>query len=290
MRKLFILFSVLLILLLSVAPAFADGQGSGSLLYSPLPFDSVYTGSNYTTVSSWIGNKTKVGNFDFSLLGYGGLQTVYSSSDANFSQDIEFGANSTYCRLYASDIVVNNAVLSRDNSFVVQYGIDGELEGSISFSGNVVTMELQNNEWVGVSRPFSGNYAIRADDLFQLGQYISSSIGALTGLNLVRITDFTVNMSITELEPGDNPYFNIRTALYTSIPSVSQWLQQFDLQYEKVIQVDPADPTDVNLVDWLRVSIGAFLDFELWPGMSLSQIFKLIVVIGLVFWLITLAI
>lgn len=45
-----------------------------------------------------------------------------------------------------------------------------------------------------------------------------------------------------------------------------------------------ADPSDTDFVSWLATAVGGFLDFELWPGMSLDQVLWVILVIGILMW------
>lgn len=60
------------------------------------------------------------------------------------------------------------------------------------------------------------------------------------------------------------------------------WINGSDLPIQDVV-VDPSDPVEVDFVDWLGVAIGGFLDFELWPGMSLNELLWVCLVIGILF-------
>lgn len=47
---------------------------------------------------------------------------------------------------------------------------------------------------------------------------------------------------------------------------------------------DVSNPLDVDFVSWLATAVGGFLDFELWPGMSLNDLMWVTLTVGVLFW------
>lgn len=45
-----------------------------------------------------------------------------------------------------------------------------------------------------------------------------------------------------------------------------------------------ADPTEADWTSWLATAVSGFLDFEIWPGLSLSNLVLTFIAVGVLFW------
>jgi hypothetical protein len=50
-----------------------------------------------------------------------------------------------------------------------------------------------------------------------------------------------------------------------------------------VYQHSPSTPVGVDFASWLGTAVGGFLDFDLWPGLSLNDLLWVVLVIGVLF-------
>lgn len=50
------------------------------------------------------------------------------------------------------------------------------------------------------------------------------------------------------------------------------------------VSAEVVSPEAIDFTSWIGTAVGGFLDFHLWPGMSLSEILWVCFIIGILFW------
>lgn len=279
-KKLFILFSVFLILGSCVLPAFADGVGSGTVVYSVLPFDTIQFGSNF---GAWVGSSSRVGSDLIETNDIYGYSLIASAeTSVLYRIDTEIYAPSKVATFSSDMLIVSVPMLTVSNAYQLYFGVEDELNGTVSYSGTIVGFNDVGDNWVLSSQQFSNVLGKRPDDGFDLGNALAATLSIYTDKRYVMIKDFTVTLEITdEIPSGSNVVFDVVSlALPTTPPNLSVWKMQYPLASNTTVVVDPANPADVSFTDWLTVAVGSFLNFELWPSFSINQVLYLVLVIG----------
>jgi hypothetical protein len=295
LRKLsFCFFSLILIFVSMVAPAFA-ASGSSPQWYSVLPFDEVRLDSSSVrfSVLPWLGDSwlsladpSDVGD---SYGGYSLSDPRLSQTDESVSFDVAFSsslASFSSIELYATSSFIKLRDL-REKSFSVGFGFDSDAAARCSISFLAYRITLSGDSYIMESKRFSSTQHIPSgtnilsliSDMISDGNFLPSDVVYLSGLS-VKFEDFE----------NDDQWLSFDIDLRQSRPTYSSWFAQYSLPHQTVIEYAPSDPQGVNFVDWLSVAVGGFLDFELWPGMSLNEIMWIILVVGILFWFIKLTI
>lgn len=281
------LMSALVILLCCTVPASAAGGTWGV----PVSFDSI--GLSGTASTSIIGyapfplsssgpSSTAIGGIDisssFSNLEDGMVDIDYTFSSGSYVVTLRadqlvipssfFFTNAGYLifRFYnGSDVLTTRAVLSY-NLAKVYSGSNYKLQ----YQGDSMTIESVNG--LDLSTVIGNRLEIAGNSQDELGDY-------------VLLDDFYLSFS------SDTPItkFNMRQNSQSTRYTFRNWFDSQDLSGKTVV-VDPSNPSGVDLVSWLSVAVGGFLDFQLWPGMSLNELMWIILVIGVLFWFLKLTI
>lgn len=182
-----------------------------------------------------------------------------------------------------SGTVIEEGLLSNSSGYNVSFS-----QGTVGVSGRV-------------SISFTAAKIIRSSDTYsvQTKTFNASNVSfGVDGIDLMDLIDSTLtDLSYREGEYVYLPILSVRfflddldlteVLMHTEVVgrnspnTYSQWFNQYEL-YRSVI-VNPADPSDIDFTDWLQSAIGGFLDFELWPGMSLNELLWACLVIGVLF-------
>lgn len=284
------LLCVLLICCCMVLPASA-ASGSEPVFYSVLPFDGVRlmeSASSFVdlpwTPDVWLSRSTQEdSSANSGDAGYGVTNATVSSSTDTANFDVAFSRtlgsfNSVV--FYADSAVISTSQL-RDSNYYVYFGFEGEDDARISISFLANRMTLVGDDYQLQTKRFTETFhADSGTDVLSLisgmltdGNYVPSSYVLLTDLEVV-MEDFS----------NDDQWITFRIDLRQNRPSVQKWIDQYQLPYKTEVIINPSDPSEVSFVDWLVVAVSGFLDFELWPGMSLNEIMWVILVIGVMFW------
>ena len=288
------LIGVLLLMCCMILPVSA-ASGSGSEWYSVLPIDGVRLIQSSSSVVDlpWSPDVFLSGSKDLTSgdgsAGYGVTSILSDFDSRRVTYDVSFhdslsSFNSVV--LYSDNCFVNTSDL-RNKSFMISCGYDGSdgCRVDISFTANRVS--TVGSDYVVSEKSFSKGFHAGSDTNI-LG-LISSMLtdGNFVPSDVVYLTDLEITLSLFE---NDDQWIQFGTDVRRSRPTAADWFEQYDLSVETVIIYDAADPSDVSFVDWLQVAVGGFLDFELWPGMSLNELLWIILVAGVLFWFMKLTI
>ena len=275
------ILSVLLIVVLLcclVVSVSAAGNGN-TVYYSVVPFEEVQWGRGYLTFDSFAGNSAGAGN-RYTVAGKNCSQVVSSSSSR---VDVEvYGPGEAPVRFYASDIVVNLNKLQQ-----LEFSRDPlELEANttVNVSFTVEKMVVSSGRWVPESKTFS--FSSTDAGSVDISQDVILYVASFTTSDVVLFKEFSVVVSGGPVGLAEPAPTGIIVSSTSSPSTVNGWLLNYNMGTSS-----SGDASVVpSLVDWLVQSVGAFLDFELFPGMSINGILQFIVVVGFVFWFITLLI
>lgn len=288
------LLSVLLICCCMTLPAFA-ASGSAPTWYSVLPFDEVRlnTNSSRQTILPWAGDLWLSSASDSTVTdstsSYSIANSRFNLSDEDVSFDVAFSnavGSFASIELYAYSALIKVNDL-RDKSFTVGFGVDGDLGARVTISFNAHRLTLLTDSYRDESKRFTSTARCPAgtnilgliSDMLTDGNFVPSDV--------VYLSDLSVTFDDME---NDDQWISFSVDCRQSRPSFTKWVDQYSLPYQTVIEYSPSDPSGVNFVDWLSVAVGGFLDFQLWPGMSLNEIMWIILVVGILFWFIKLTI
>lgn len=278
--RFFPVISSLLLIVLCAAPASAAGGTWGV----PFAFDSI--GLSGTASSSIIGNapfplsrtgptSTVIGGIDIES-GFNNIE------DGMIDIDWSFSSGTYVMELRADQLVIPSSVLFDDSGFLIFqfYFSSGSSDVSALISyglGRVSDGSTYQLHYQGDS--FSVGSAAGVDLASAIGDRILVAGNSISDLgDYVLLYDFYIKFT------SDSPIvrFNMRQNNQTDRYNFGDWFDSQEL-VSKTVVVDSSDPSGVNLVDWLQVAVGGFLDFELWPGMSLNELLWVCLVIGILF-------
>lgn len=278
-RIISLVLTLVFVVCLFVLPVSATGE-STSRKYAVIPFTTVSFGSNFQYYTEFSG---------LVVDSNGGYQTVDSenmtqivSVGENYDVDLYAIPGTRDIRFKATDFVLN---VNQFDHLDITFGND-EYSGTVIFNATIVTVVPMGNSYVTVDHVISSIIQVRSGENFY--RQILDKIGSQASSQYVYFKHFTLTCS-TKADVADG-YFRIVGDVASQLPSTSNWFNQLLLKHTTNVVVDAANPDDVSFVDWLAVALGSFLEFELWPGFSLNQLFEFVVVIGLLFWFITLLI
>lgn len=282
------LIGVLLLICCMILPASA-ASGSGSEWYSVLPIQGVrFIQSSSAVVDlPWSPDLFMSGSQDLTAgdgtVGYG-VTSISSDFDNRYvTYDVAFYDNLASFNsivLYSDSCFINVSDL-RNKAFLISCGYDGSdgCRVDISFTANRI--HTVGSDYSVEHKTFSEGFHAGPDT--NIMGLISSMLtdGNFVPSDVVYLTNLQITLALFE---NDDQWIQFATDVRRTRPTAVDWFDQYRLPIENVIVYDSADPSDVSFVDWLVVAVGGFLDFELWPGMSLNEIMWVILVIGILFW------
>lgn len=294
MRRVIIVLCLVAALACLAVPAFAVGQGNGLVYWAPINFDRIHLDGvgQYDYPLNWIDTySTKDNPAYFTLdesLDIGGSAVIsqgvgYTSLMADFpcpTDKFDLRADNAFIQvkfLETADYVIFN------NSDGVSYDFDSV---SISFRARYYYADpstgLLDFRAADISRTFTdlGSTVdigeLITDLLYSQSWWDDSMTSALlTDLRIDFDMDFTSGVTPCIWVSWNGSTFSEQNDLLIYL---SQWGGRY---------TDPQpipEVPDIDLGTWLRDTVGAFLDFEIFPGFSVDMIFYLILIIGLVLW------
>lgn len=281
LHRSFPVITAMLLIVLCAAPAMAANSGSWGV---PFNFETIALSGNVSTallggVPFPLGSS---GPTSVQLGGIGISSTFSDNSDGMINVDWSLTSGSYIMQLSLEDVVVPSSML---------FGSDGFLVFRLYSGSSLVPFTVEINYIVG--HIYEGSY-YRLDG-FQNGFTITNGSGydlataigqdlSSSGYDSSKLGEYVLLEDLVIYIDADSPFdrFNMRQPHQNVNPSFDDWLNSQRLSSETVV-VDPSNPAGVNFVDWLTVAIGGFLDFELWPGMSLNELLWVCLVIGILF-------
>jgi hypothetical protein len=182
-------------------------------------------------------------------------------------------------RLHATNVVVHWPTFL----MTIQAGIP-DTSGGVYTAYNFGIEEIAHGSSVYYlnTHEFSGSVSGGEFDFRSLVQTLAGSASWFDSSGYVFFE--YIDLVCTGIGVSATGDYSVTQASSTSIPSVELWFDQYNLPTVR------GDVGTVDLVGWLTTSIGSFLSFKLIPGVSISSLIEFIVVIGLVFWFLTLLI
>lgn len=296
-------FVVLIVVCISSIGVSASGSGLGRLQFSVIPFTEIGYDSMYRTKVDFAGNLTVCDSPVFvdvteSLAGDAStavVQTVYGGSDRDHglgtrpnnqaNVEIQVPMDQLSIRLYARDFVLNR---SEFQFLSMGFGQD-YVDGNVAWDIVLYTVKTPNEgDYVLDRRRITGNADIRSGENFV--DKIMPHVTLFEGRPYIFFERF--DLTFTSDQDVPDGYFDFQYSVAPSSFGVDNWFEQYNLNHVNLTELtmNPANPDDVSFVRWLGKAVGSFLEWELWNGFSLNQLIEFIVVIGLVFWFITLLI
>lgn len=277
-KRILSVFLVLAVLVSLAVPAFAWGN-TRTERYSVLPIDSVISGANLS--DSFPGNSMALGQFTVDGSFFGFYSTLTSQTNI-LDTEIYGPSQNTVLTLSSAGHIVDVNLL---DGAVITAGISDTYSLRAVITCTILTYREAAGSWVLTPITFQTSYN---GETLRFGQILADSIRSRVSERYVYITSLSIQLTVYADEfDGD---FHLKMPTSAAPVSAQTWSGQFNLTSETVVVVDPADPNDASFVEWLVVAVGGFLDFEIWPGMSLNQLIEFVLVFGLVFWLFTLLI
>ena len=183
-----------------------------------------------------------------------------------------------------SGTIIDTPLLSSSTGYHVSFsqGTVG-VSGRVSISFTAAKINTSSDSYSIQTKSFSASNVSFGDGGIDLMHLIDSALtdlsyrdGDYVYLPTLSVRFFFDDYDLTEV------LMHTEVVRRTSPRTYTQWFNQYELN--RSVIVNPADPSDVNFVDWLQTAIGGFLDFQLWPGMSLNEIMWVILVVGVLFW------
>lgn len=274
-KLLSILFCVALIFSLVVS-ASAAGNGGSDSVYSVIPFDQVGPSVSVDTFDPFAGDE---GTGSFNVTGPAGYQQVNFVGGFVYSS-VRMAAVYRSARFYARDIFVP---INKLTSLTFRGDFDAEYTTTVSVSASVVTMVSSGGRWVPKTDQF--NFSSTDAGEVDITQEFIGAVKDITLNPVVLFSSLIIDVSTGVTDPTEQPVYSVSMDTVSSASSFSSWILFYNLTSS-----DGSGSAVPSLVDWLVDAVGAFLEFELFPGMSLNGIIQFVVVIGFVFWFITLLI
>lgn len=278
MRKFFSLMAAIVILALSVVPAFAYTTGT-PVYYAPITFDSLRTGTSYQLSNAWDFNRVSANMREISLPNFTALATIgsFSQTDGYAIGDVEiYGANSGF-QLHGSDQIV---VLDQLRSLVIYYGIDGDMQGKVSYSADLMIPSKSGDTYVLNANLIGGSRDVIGSVM--IGEMIANDIADYTNEPYAYIRNLTITV-IWDDDTIDAPIYDIRMHYYQNPQiQVVDWFNRQRLEHTTVVSVNPDDST-FDPVAWLDMILDSFFSFQLMPGVTIGGLFSIAIAIGILF-------
>lgn len=296
-------FVVLIVVCISSIGVSASGSGLGRLQYSVVPFTEIGYDSMYRTKVDFAGNLTIANSPMFVDVteSYSGdsstatVQTVYAGSDSVdgpitipnkiANVEIQVPRDQTSIRLFARNFVLNRSTFE---SMSMGFGEDYD-RGNVAWDIDLYIVKVPNEgDYQLVKKSITGSKDI--DSSYNFVKDIMHTVNLYEGRPYIFFEKF--ELTFTTYQDVPDGWFDFHYSVAPSTFSLDNWFEQY--HFERVnlteLTMNPANPDDVSFVRWLGKAVGSFLEWELWNGFSLNQLIEFIVVIGLVFWFITLLI
>ena len=270
-KRIFIIFSVLLIMGAMFVPALAaEPRVRGNIGYSSIQFD--YVDSGYT-VYSWPGNVFEIGTTEF----FGDFVVTSTAS----SVDIEFYIGSTDLTFGSS-----NFLLSASSSCVFSSPYENVYFSSIEVTGNVVNWNRDsiNQRYIAESTPFSMNVTFDSASVVDLGSMLRNKFASKLVGGYVYLQDLEVRLKFRS-DTSDAPIINCSSSVVPVQPRYSSWVNAQNTGYQIVYD----DGSTFNF-DWLLNSVNSVLELQITPSLTLNDIYKIVLIVGLFFWVLSLTI
>ena len=287
------LMSVLVVLVCFALPASAVSWWLPYEFDGVLVYDSVDGDSSFRSIFPLNRDGNFTGYIPGDLLAFE-FESGSNSNGSYFEYSMVMDDTNIYkIAFLGSSNFVPLSVLSSDDPFTIKI-----LNGTSTLPG---VMYLSFDYVRLVKDEASGAYIAKSTSFDNLDL---NSFG--TGYSTVNINKYIYQL-ITANDPNPSSVCYIKnleirvdcedpiTGFVMSQPELdyyrnaNSWINSYDLTFEQIV-VDPSNPSDVSLVDWLAVAVGGFLDFELWPGMSLNQLLWVCLVVGILFWFLKLTV
>ena len=302
MRKIFILITVVLLVGLIAAPAFAIG-GSGSddqVWYPVFSFDTVEwddlsTKASYSIPypfnSGIVGDVSDYSYFDDLVYGHQGMgedpdsvfpRIVGSMNNALASPSIGVTQSITF---KAGHQVINGSDI--DGEFLLSYDPDDIKIINTVFSAVYYTMvpdPLGSGKYIAKSHTFSWTEAYYPNDILDFSYCVRKLVDAAGagGRVFLDSCSFTINFSRQSVDTTSFGFLigtNGSTA--PNRPSdFANWLYFSEVPVSDAV----VSAEDVDFMSWLLNSVEAFLQFEMFPGFSIDKLFVIVLVIGILLW------
>ena len=300
MRRLVILFLAVLIIGLSVVPAFAAIDHTLYDYHSLLSFDCMYGSLDPGLKIDWPFNYVQPGlsKQEFSLASGVVIGDISSTNNqvgnivnASFYMPTvagNLGRSVTFTLNGESSQVIPRGYLSEDSCFMISADISKLKLSSVRISGVVKTFDkevsLNDEKHTVVSIGFDQTFDC-PNNAARISKNLNECLNGISEINgyyYVLLEDLSVEITCVRTDV-DTPEFILSEEITLNKYGTNQWYSQYEL---KTNIVGP----DQNLTTWLMNSVEAFLNFELLPGFSFSFLLQIILVVGLLLWFIKLLI
>lgn len=273
-------FALVVVLLLGLSiPAFCASGSQVERRWSSYPFQYISTGYNWRKTMEFIGLQTKEGAVVSAEFTDIGTQVLHCTGD---SLDVEvFVATNQPIRFVGTDMLVDTRRISPLEIYAGYPDWDSPVRVEVEYSYYYGERNIQTGSYVLKTSP-TYNFTVTLNGGGDIGPVLLQELRETTSATVVCFSRFAVTVTNLEDPAENNNAFNIRTFPMTRQRTFSEWFDERNFVF--------SEDSPPSLVDWLAKAVGAFLNFELLPGLSLNGIVKMIVVFGLVFWFITLLI
>lgn len=266
-------------------PASAAGQGSGERRYASLPFRYIAYGYNWRTTQEFALQESRV--------------------NSSFVVESDYGAQDCRCfsaYMYAEIYIEPNEALRFVGTDILwdirqdtplKFGahvpdVDARVQIDVEYSLNSFELNADASKWIPTVTDLY-SFTVTDTGIVDIGEVLTAHVLQYDKGPVVNFARIAVTVTcLSEYEEPNNSFYCEMYAL-SRRRAVNEWLAQFDLR-TSVTVTPPPDYSGVSLVDWLLDAVGAFLEFELFPGLSFDGLIKMIIVFAIVFWFITLLI
>ena len=296
MRKVIIIFCLVAALVAMTVPAFAVGVGRGSTYYAPITFDTIHMDGIgiYDYPLNWIDSASSRDNMPVFYF----EEYIYGEAMCDFSNNRQY--------LFADFACPTTTIDLRSELAFIQPRYLENADYTISFldcSGHFLQLTTVDI-YFELVLPFDypdGKFEYRTTTCersfldfedgtfdFDIGQSISDIIYDQIlwddGYTTACIKNLRIDFNF-EMYDQSTPHLWVRW--YGSLSSEENDFNIFIREGgQKYLEPQPEPNFDFST--WLSDSVGAFLEFELFPGFSIDMIFWLFLVIFILLWFIKL--
>lgn len=273
------------VLALFVVPVGAVSNASGRVVYSPIFFDYIGIGLNEEQ-NEWVFNSSQIGTY-FASFNVGSASTGYGGF-------VDCGDNFFDGTFYLSSSSGGRFVFGCDRSQIVSIDslnslvLTGYNDTGTTYSNVEIECVIQQVEHL----PYSTSYSIKTvtnmryfDEnvsVVELGKHIAEVISPYARGGVVLLASCRIVIDYYNDEGFNEAGHQISYTPMNVRPTLGAWFATQDVR----AVADGGEP--VNLFDWLLTSAEAFMAFEIGPGLSISEIITLVLVIGLLLWFVRL--
>lgn len=264
-NRILALFSVVFVLCLCVAPAFAaDNNSSVVPLYATLPFDYVSTGS---CVYAWPSNVGYEGQTESpSPFRYVDVLNGYFYT--------EFWLGSNTLNFYCSELVWD----AGKTTGVFDSPYDDVRFTYARVSYNVMSMERYSSAQsykAVIQETIDKTIDLQGAHRFDLAAVLQA---AYNPTGVVFISDLRVELSFY-FESGDSdPFIGFTSRGIDSRPTFASWINSRLLYYT-------VTKAEFGSFDWLIDNANSILELKIAPDLSLNSVNYILLAVGVLFWL-----